>query len=249
MAPVVYAGKLAWRSPSRVGRALSILGTALTDGRLENESPIPRATEKLLQAILRYDITLPPFNSFAPGTMDPVGLLHIASIARAIDPRSIFEIGTFSGVTALTLALNCPRATIHTLDLEPGQAPTMALEKIDAIHIAEAPTRLYAGRPEADRVEQLLGDSATFDFTPYHASCDLVFIDGAHSSEYVKRDTGTAFQLLTQRSAIIWDDYWRMAPDVVEYLDSRKDLDLCRLAGTRLVMWLSDEARTDLGLV
>jgi predicted O-methyltransferase YrrM len=248
MAPVVYAGKLAWREPSRVGSALSILRNSLTDGRLDHESPIPRAGGKLLQAILRHDITLPPFSSFAPGTMDPVGLLHIASIARAVDSRYIFEVGTFSGVTALTLAMNCPSATVYTLDLEPGQAPTMALAKIDATHIAEAPARVYAGRREADRVVQLLGDSATFDFTRYHGSCGLVFIDGAHSSAYVKRDTETAFRLVTQRSAIIWDDYWRMAPAVVEYLDSRKDLNLCRLAGTRLVIWLSDDARTHLGL-
>jgi predicted O-methyltransferase YrrM len=248
VALAAYAGKLALRSPSRAGRALSILGTALTDSRLDHESPIPRATPKLLQAILCYDITLPPFSSFAPGTMDPTGLLHIASIARAIDARYIFEIGTFSGVTALTLAMNSPAATVYTLDLEPGQVPTMALQTTDATHIAEAPARVYTGRPEADRVVQLLGDSATFDFAPYHTGCGLVFIDGAHSSAYVERDTESAFRLVTQQSAIIWDDYWRMSPGVVEYLDSRKDLNLWRLAGTRLVIWLSDDARTHLGL-
>ena len=186
--------------------------------------------------------------SFRPGSLGPVDLLNITSIARAVDARGIFEIGTFNGVTALTLAMNCPAATVYTLDLEPGVAPSMPTERIDADLISEAPSRIYQGHPAATRVVQLLGDSATFDFGQFHGSCDLVFIDGAHSAEYVSNDTDIAFRLITERSAVVWDDYWRMAPAVVKYLDSRTDLRLQRLAGTRLVAWVSDSARQHLGL-
>jgi len=44
-------------------------------------------------------------------------------------------------------------------------------------------TRAYEDRPEGNRVVQHLCDSATFDYRPFHKSCELVYVDGAHSFE------------------------------------------------------------------
>jgi len=44
-----------------------------------------------------------------------------------------------------------------------------------------------------------LGDSASFDWAPYEGTLDFIFIDGAHSQEYVLSDSRQAFRLLKLR--------------------------------------------------
>ena len=57
-------------------------------------------------------------------------------------------------------------------------------------------------------VTHLQGNSQTFDFTPYYHQYELVFIDGDHHFEAVKKDTQTAFNLLRDdKSVIVWHDY------------------------------------------
>ena len=55
-------------------------------------------------------------------------------------------------------------------------------------------------------VQQHFGDSATFDFSPFEGSCDLVFVDGAHTADYVEIDTRTALRLVRPGGTIVWDD-------------------------------------------
>ena len=48
----------------------------------------------------------------------------------------------------------------------------------------------------------------TFDFADYYGKYDMVFIDGDHHYDSVKKDTETAFKLLKDnRSIIVWHDY------------------------------------------
>jgi hypothetical protein len=138
--------------------------------------------------------------------------------------------------------MNLPRATIHTLDLPPDAQPELQVAGHDHFLLNQPVSRVYAGRKESKRIVQLLGDSAKFDFSPYEHSCQLVYIDGAHSFEYLINDTAAAFRMADECSAIIWDDYWRPAEDVVRYLNRRTDLRLFRLPDSRLVLWLSDSA-------
>ncbi len=44
---------------------------------------------------------------------------------------------------------------------------------------------LFAGQEAAARITQLLGDSLSFDFSPWFNSIDLVLIDGGHEYEVV----------------------------------------------------------------
>ena len=52
-----------------------------------------------------------------------------------------------------------------------------------------------------------MGDSATFDFSPFYQEIDLIFIDGSHQYNYVKVDSENAFKMLRPGGVIIWDDY------------------------------------------
>jgi hypothetical protein len=222
-----------------VGRST---GASILDHQLEHTSPIPTLPETLRHAVGGEQILLPPPRLFSPGNQDLTGLTQIVSIATALRATAAFEIGTFNGRTALTLAMNLPHATIYTLDLPPDEKPQLQVAAHDHFLLHQPVTRVYEGRQEAKSIVQLYGDSARFDFGPYERTCQLIYIDGAHSFEYVASDSKAAFRLADDCAAIIWDDYWRPAPGVVRYLNGRRDLRLFRLPESRLVVWLSEAA-------
>jgi len=171
------------------------------------------------------DIRL-PFEPFTDGNVDARELQVLAALARHGQPQRIFEIGTFNGLTTLTFALNTPpEAEVLTLDLPPGGAAHTRFDVAegDRKFIATNPrTRLFErGRfPEENKITQLFGDSAAFDFAPYRHQIDCVFVDGSHAYDYVINDSRTALELLRpEGGVIVWHDYGPVWPDVIRALE------------------------------
>jgi predicted O-methyltransferase YrrM len=151
------------------------------------------------------------------GEVTTTELLAVTAIARKVAPRRVFEFGTFMGSTTLHLARACPEAEIFTLDLPNTDALSVPLERGDAVlnewSTSNQDSRRFRGRPEAERVHELYGDSLTFDFSPYKASMDLVFVDAAHDPVHAAADTRNALFMLAPRGVVLWHDYLR-APGV-----------------------------------
>ncbi len=175
-------------------------------------------------------------------------LIILSKLVTRYQPKTIFEIGTFDGRTTINLANVAPDdAKVFTLDLprtELGKTkyPTYEREGFnwkDATYIdKEEIGHRYKGKPTEKKITQLLGDSATFDFSPYYNKMDFVFVDGSHAYEYTKNDTEIAFKLLRNGSGIIvWHDYgvW---PDVTRFFDELgiKIPSLNQIKGTTLVI-------------
>jgi predicted O-methyltransferase YrrM len=142
-------------------------------------------------------------------------LVSLCMICRAVKPKVVFEIGTFTGYTALHFALNSPEeARIYTLDLPKGEVvPKLRTTTVDRQHVKEhaaIPCYIFDQSPAASKITCLAGDSATFDFTPFHHTVDFFFIDGAHSYEYVRSDTLNALQCCHPGSVIAWHDFGRV---------------------------------------
>jgi predicted O-methyltransferase YrrM len=146
----------------------------------------------------------------------------IAALVRGLDATTFFEIGTNRGRTTWTVAAHNPGLTLYTLDLAPSPTDTdTAYELADDdrtyLRPATACGEAFHDTPEAQRITQLWGDSATFDYAPYAGRIDFVYIDGAHTCEYVKSDTANALRLLSPSGTIAWDDY-ATGPGVYEAL-------------------------------
>jgi predicted O-methyltransferase YrrM len=136
--------------------------------------------------------------------------LVLCALAKLLDCRTAFEIGTYRGEMTWLLAHNLPGLRVLTLDLPNLEAADhTALELTDRGQYFTHWDRgvRYAGTPEAARITPLSGDSATFDFAPYQEKMDLVFIDASHSYSYAQSDTEAALRMLSPRGAIVWDDY------------------------------------------
>ncbi len=170
-------------------------------------------------------------------------MVVLCSMIRYERVRTAFEIGTSLGVTTFNIALNLPDGGVaHTLDLPPVKPKEASIRTAFEVSISDRkmifgnrePRRFLSSAIEA-KVNQLHGDSATFDYSPYEGSCDLVFVDGAHSMEYVESDTKAAFRLVRPGGIVVWHDYnngffW---PDVHRYLNRfARDRAVHRIRGT-----------------
>jgi predicted O-methyltransferase YrrM len=171
-------------------------------------------------------------------------LVTIARLVAASGAKNIFEFGTFDGRTALNLATNAGGdSRVLTLDLPAGeQSATSAPLHPHEMRYAESQVSgaRYRGTEAEGRITQLYGDSGTFDFAPFHAAMDLVFVDGSHAYRYVVNDSLHALAMVKPGGTILWHDYARW-DDVTRALnDLRKTgpefADLAWVEGTTLAI-------------
>ncbi len=150
-------------------------------------------------------------------------LTAIVALTKFVNPSACFEIGTGHGRTTLHLALNTRQdARIHTLDISRNEVTGC----------------MFRGKPEAEKITCLTGDSRLFDFAPWKNAVDLVYVDGSHEYEAVKSDSAIAFELVAKGGCIIWDDFIQSWPGVARALrESPKAASLRRIAGTKLVCY------------
>jgi Methyltransferase domain len=176
------------------------------------------------------------------GYVDDYQRLLLAALSKELGCRSFFEIGTNRGRTAWTVARTDPALEVLTLDVPLGAQDT-------ALELAADDRRFFRGEdwcgeafrdtPEAERITQLWGDSATFDFAPYTGRIDFVYIDGAHTYDYVMRDTQSALSILSPAGVIAWDDY-TTGPGVYQCVNEiarTLDRPVFHVFGTRMALY------------
>ena len=167
----------------------------------------------------------------------------IGSIAKAKQPKTVVEFGTYLGVGTLTLAINSPRdSKIYTIDL-PEDPPH---EEWDDWKFVESSRHRVGERfrdtPNfGEQIIQLRADSRTLRLADEVKSADLIVIDGGHTYQIVRADTENAMSVLAPSGIVVWDDYGISWQDhVVRYLDSLMEgsMKLRRIEGTSLVVGL-----------
>lgn len=184
------------------------------------------------------------------GDVNLAELSLLATAAAAVqEGAEIIEIGTLNGRTTLNLALNAPaHLQVFTLDLPRGVAPKFKLapgerafveKPTPGRHFRGARPHTRAGEAPAGRIVQLLGDSATFDWSGHFGRAGLVFVDGSHAYDYVLADSNAAFRLVADEGMVIWHDYgiWEGVTRALEQLEASRRLGLQHIRGTSLVVW------------
>ncbi len=177
-------------------------------------------------------------------------LAYLAFITKTIQPRKVFEIGTFRGRTALNFALNSPDdCKVYTLDL-PAQekvVPQEGVYRTDTEIIQRAaPGEDFMGKDISHKIIQLFGNSLTFDFSPYYGEIDLVFVDGAHNYQAVKSDSENALKMVKPNGLILWHDFANFGDynDVTLAIRDCVPLDqVVEIANTQLALYHKDNAR------
>jgi predicted O-methyltransferase YrrM len=131
--------------------------------------------------------------------------MFIASLVRALKPKVCFEIGTSLGLVTATIAANSSETTeVHTLDLS------------DEPRIGS----FFRERDESRKIHQHFGSSESFDYAPLEGEVGLMFIDGSHEFEDVRRDSANAFKLISDKGVVVWHDVSPYFPGVIRALES-----------------------------
>ncbi len=166
-------------------------------------------------------VTLRPFAGQF-GNVKRYELLILCAVARQFQAKTLFEFGTFDGLTAWHLAANAaPTACLWTLDL-PLNHPSRfyrghdrTVGRIYQVSVG----RHFLGTPEGGRIEQLFADSLEFNSEPFRDKIDFCFIDASHEYHHVSRDTANALLMVRPGGVIFWHDYSRWWPGVQKCLD------------------------------
>ena len=171
-------------------------------------------------------------------------LSYLAFITKIIEPKKIFEIGTFRGRTALNFAMNSPDdCKIYTLDLPEinrEEAINASLDADKKIIISSITGVDYRGKPEQKKINQLFGNSLTFDYSSYANDMDIVFVDGAHYYDAVKSDTANAIKMAKSGGYVIWHDFANYGDyhDVTRGIfDMLPHNEVTQIENTQLAIW------------
>lgn len=141
--------------------------------------------------------TAAPF-AFQDGGSLPTDLLLLRGLARQRPGCRYFEIGTWRGESAANVA--AVAASVHTLNL--------SATEMRALGLAAEYIGLHGFfSQDLPNVTHLHGNSATFDFAGLGPPFDLIFIDGDHHYEAVRRDTARVFaHLVGPQTVVVWHD-------------------------------------------
>jgi predicted O-methyltransferase YrrM len=169
----------------------------------------------------------------------PAYYLTLAAIAAARQPNQIVEFGTFLGHGTSVLAMNAPNARILTIDLPDEAGDVSNLNDVDQSHVQSSRKRVgqsYRGTACEGRIKEVKCDSRRLRLKDLITSADLLLIDGGHDMGCISADTENALSVAGPGTVILWDDYFWLYPDVIEYLNHVADrFELVRLGETGLV--------------
>lgn len=175
-------------------------------------------------------------------SLDTQEILILCAIVKFTNAKNILEIGTYDGKTALNLAANSQAdAKIITIDLPPewnGKFELMVPESYVNVADKAKIGSQFKNTKYSKKIIQIFGDSAKIDWSRLPIPFDVVFIDGCHYYEYVKRDTQNAIRYLKAGGILIWHDYG-MIKDVSKVVDeTAKLIKVKAIRGTRLALGL-----------
>jgi len=144
----------------------------------------------------------------AKGMTDHKDYLALAAILEKTQPRTIFEIGTYNGITTdffLQVLPECRVVSIAFINPE----NSLFKKKYNNSELTEDEIGSYVARERKSRYTQIFGNSHELkskQFKEEHGEMDLVFIDGDHSAKGVHQDTEFAQKIMSSEGTLCWHD-------------------------------------------
>ena len=178
--------------------------------------------------------------AYLSGATTPIDIALLRILALRYHVERYFEIGTWRGESVANMAQVVPHCTTFNLPKE---------EIVRLTHDERyADLHGFFSR-KMENVEHLTGNSLTYDFSALYGRFDMVFVDGDHHYEAVKKDTETAFKLLKGNDKIIvWHDYaldpetvrWEVMAAILDGCPSEKRGHLYHVSNTLCAVYLPE---------
>ena len=206
--------------------------------------------------------TLPPSGI---GSLLTLESAVVVALMKIIEPRAIFEFGTFTGYTTLLLAANSHCTTkVTTLDLPSSEIALTDASLLDfndahqndqfLKQVALAGGAGYLDRAPMEiqqRVERIHCNSHAFGPASRGliGTQDFILVDGGHDYATIKNDSEKAFEMCQSDSVVIWHDYQsKIHTEVTVYLEElSRTRNLISIGSTMLVICLNGRHSTLIG--
>jgi hypothetical protein len=234
---------LAMRQPSQLRRYISQClkkyDESVGNG-LPSRNPVTPAED--------MTVTIPAYHSGGGMSFDE--LVFVARAVKVLQPRVIFEMGSYKGLTTSVFILNSdPGTQVLTLDLPPNPAEAAILSS-DKELVADRSLVSTTKALGLSRYTQILCDSMEFDPTPYADKVDLGLVDAAHDLVHVENDTVKMAKMMSDRGLVFWHDYGGKGSlrPLARYLEHlARKCPLYRIRGTSLAWGHAHELKFALG--
>ena len=167
--------------------------------RVKKDYGIDALKEIRLQEFMeKGEVSVDPF-SFMEGGSLPTDLALLRLMAKQFDHCKYFEIGTWRGESVANVAAVADECMTMNLSADEMKNLGMAQDYIDQHAM------FSKGMPN---VIHLDGNSQEFNFKGLNKKFDLIFIDGDHHYENIKKDTENVFRhLVHENTIVVWHDY------------------------------------------
>lgn len=144
------------------------------------------------------EVIVNPF-AFLEGGSLPTDLGLLKLLAGRFEKCKYFEIGTWRGESVANVAAVADKC--FTLNLSAQEMLDLGMKK-------EYVDQHGMYSKSIANVTHLEGNSLEFDFAALKMKFDLVFIDGDHHFDSIKKDTENVFvNLIHENSIVVWHDY------------------------------------------
>lgn len=193
----------------------------------------------------QLDIKVDPY-AFLEGGSTPLDLALLKLLAIKYKVKDYLEIGTWRGESVANVADVVDKA--YTLNL-----PSSDLKNLGKSSNYIDSHAFFS--KNLKNVVHLQGNSHTFDFESLNQKFDMIFIDGDHHYESVKKDTETAFKLLkNENSIIVWHDYasnpetirWDVLSGIYDSCPAEFRSRLFHVSNTLCAIYINDKFNTNL---
>ena len=178
--------------------------------------------------------------TFLDDTSTVADLLLLRALVSRYGARTMLEIGTFRGESALAVA--SAGANVVTLSL-PDE---VMLARNAEPSWVEAHRTQSAGHPN---ITHAFGDSAVLDTNPYREWADILFIDGDHSRGAIEVDTRRFWDTRSRRvGAVVWHDAffsplvprWEVLAGIAAGVPAVYRSQIVHVSNTLCLAWLPD---------
>jgi predicted O-methyltransferase YrrM len=172
-------------------------------------------------------------------SLDIYELCILCSLIKYTKATNVLEIGTFDGNTALNLAANINQdGIVYTVDLPSDKHQDIPLIFDNSIPDDQIGLQ-YKNAPYENKIKQIYSDSTKINWKDVETPLDLMFIDGCHYYEVVKKDTLNAIKYVRKGGLIVWHDYG-MIHDVSKVVDETTSThEVHAIQGTRLAITIN----------
>ncbi|MCH9632910.1 MAG: hypothetical protein S4CHLAM6_12550 [Chlamydiae bacterium] len=134
--------------------------------------------------------------------------LALAALLEFTQPKQIFEIGTYKGITSDFFMQVLPHCRVISIAyINPRRE--FFKKKFNNSELSSEEIGSYVTKERKSRFTQLIGNShdlVASKLIDDYGQMDMIFIDGDHSVKGVQKDTELALEILKKNGTIGWHD-------------------------------------------